>query len=370
MATNVIGFVNLYDSPSLGELTKNRTLGSTSFLGRFALMDFALSNFTNASIDNINILIKDNFRSVAKHCGSLKPWITNTKGGKQNFLINERGISDPKYNSDLNAIRENDWVLYEANADYVIIQPAHIITSIDLNQVLKEHIKNKADITVVTKDITDGDKAFLSSHIMEIKDGKIVSCKENDGKKKKITVSLRTYIFSKNRFNVMLSHKDYRDAMSIRMVIQKVINENTANVYAYKHVGYARCFDSFEHFVQYSFELLDYSVAKELFRDDYSIYTITRNTPPANYLPSSKVNNSYIANGATICGTVENSIISRYVTIEEGAVVKNSIILTRTVVKKGAVIENAVVDKYSTIEGSVKGSKDKPTYIAQGKIYK
>ena len=52
MGNKVLGFVNLYDSPSLGELTKHRTSGSTSFLGRFALMDFALSNFTNANIEH------------------------------------------------------------------------------------------------------------------------------------------------------------------------------------------------------------------------------------------------------------------------------------------------------------------------------
>ena len=180
--------------------------------------------------------------------------------------------------------------------------------------------------------------------------------------------SLRTYIFSKETFNAMLSHKDYRDAMSLRMVIQKVINEKTTKVFAYKHEGYARCFDSFEHFVQYSFELLDYKVAKELFKKGYSIYTITRNTPPSNYAPTSKVKNCYIANGSLIAGNVENSIISRYVVIEEGATVKNSIILTRTKVKSGAVVENAVIDKYSVINGEVKGTFKEPKYLAQGKI--
>lgn len=370
MENKIIGFINLYDSPSLGELTKHRALGSTSFLGRFALMDFALSNFANAGIDNINVLVKNNFRSVSKHCGSLKPWITNTKNGNSNLLINEKGISDQKYNSDLNAIRENDWVFYESNPDFVIVQPAHIVTSIDLEKVLKFHIDNNAEITVVTKDITNGDKSFLSSHVMELKGNQIVSCKENDGSKKKVTVSLRTYIFSKKRFEVMLNHKDFRDAMSLRMVIEKVINSGKLSVLGYKHEGYARCFDSFENFVKYSFELLDYDVAKELFRKDYSIYTNSRNTPPASYAKTSVVKNSYIANGSIIAGTVENSIISRYVEIEEGATVKNSIILTRTKVSKGVKIENALVDKYSEIRKDVKGTKNKIAYISQGKVVK
>lgn len=370
MAINVVGFLNLYDSPSLGELTKHRTLGSTSFLGRFAIMDFALSNFANANIDNINILVKDNFRSVSKHCGSLKSWISNTKKGSQNLLINEDGIRNKKLNSDLNAIRFNDWVLYDSHPDYIVIQPAHIITSINLNDVLDFHIKNNADITVVTKEIDDGKKSFLSSHILELDGNKVTHCVENLGAKKNVNVSLRTYVFSKDCFITMLKHKDYRDAMSLRMVIEKVINEQSCNVLAYKHEGYARCIDSFEHFMEYSFELLDYSVAKQLFRYDYSVYTITRNTPPAIYGKNSEVKNCYIANGAVISGKVENSIISRYVEVEEGAVVKNSIILTKTVIKKGSVVENALVDKYGLVNGIVKGTKNKPIYIGQGKKVK
>ena len=119
--SKVVGYINLYDSPSLGGLTEYRTPASTSFVGRFALIDFALSNFANANINDINILVKENFRSVAKHCGSLKNWASNTKIGKQNYLINERGIADPKYNSDINALRENDWVLFDTNADLIVI---------------------------------------------------------------------------------------------------------------------------------------------------------------------------------------------------------------------------------------------------------
>ena len=112
MSKKVIGFLNLYSSPNLGPLTEKRTLGSTSFLGRYALMDFPLSNFTNSDIDEVNILVKDNFRSVSKHVGSMKTWVNNTIIARQNILINEKGIRNPKENSDLACILQNDWVLY------------------------------------------------------------------------------------------------------------------------------------------------------------------------------------------------------------------------------------------------------------------
>jgi glucose-1-phosphate adenylyltransferase len=54
MKNDVIGLVDLPQfAPSLGELTANRSLGSTSFLGRYAFCDFALSNFCNSEIANV-----------------------------------------------------------------------------------------------------------------------------------------------------------------------------------------------------------------------------------------------------------------------------------------------------------------------------
>ena len=362
----VVGYVNLYDSPSLGGLTESRTPASTSFVGRFALIDFALSNFANANINDINILIKDNFRSVAKHCGTLKAWASNTKIGKQNYLVNERGIADEKYNSDLNALRENDWVLFDTNADYIVIQPSHILTKINIEDLVRTHEKTGADITMAYTKIEDGDKAFLTSTVLKLDGDKVLSSVQNDGKEKEVNVSLRTYVFSRNYFEVLLRHKDFKNALSLRALLTHLINEQKCDVRAYEYKGYARCFDSLEHFVEYSFELFDPKVARKLFDKVDKSYTISRNTPPASYGEHAEVKESFIANGAFVDGKVEHSIISRYVKVEHGAKVKNSIILTRCLIKKGAVIENAVIDKYSTISGEVKGSEHEHIYLKQG----
>ena len=88
------------------------------------------------------------------------------------------------------------------------------------------------------------------------------------------------------------------------------------------------------------------------------------------YGPKARVKNCFVANGAYINGKVENSIISRYVEVEDGASVKNSIVLTQCKIKKGVTVENAVIDKYSTIENDVIGEVDEPVYISQGKKVK
>ncbi|MCR5333148.1 MAG: glucose-1-phosphate adenylyltransferase subunit GlgD [Bacilli bacterium] len=372
MANKVIGFLNLFDSPNLGALTEKRTLASTSFLGRFAFMDFALSNFTNSGIDSINVLVKDNFRSVSKHVGNMKTWVNNTKIAMQNILVNEKGIRSPKDNTDLECLLQNDWVLYEAKADVVVIQPAHIISPIDFRPILEEHFESDADVTVVYKHIENADESFRLNNVLKVKDGKVMSVKKNSGASKEADVSLETYIIGVNTLQMILHSSELLKLKSLKKAVAKLVQEKSARVHAYEHKGFARCFDSLQHFVDYSFELLDYEVAKDLFLNDWPIYTVTHNTPPTLYGPSAKVKNSFVANGAVVEGKVKNSIISRYVTIGKGAVIEDSVILTGTYIDAGAVVKNAVVDKYSHVvkKATIEGKKTSPVYVEQGTLVK
>jgi len=82
--------------------------------------------------------------------------------------------------------------------------------------------------------------------------------------------------------------------------------------------------------------------------------------PPARFGPKASVSNSLISPGAQIEGTVERSVISPGVVIEEGAVVRDSIVQHRTWVRSGAVVDRCIIDKEVTIgSGAVVGEGDK-----------
>ena len=115
-------------------------------------------------------------------------------------------------------------------------------------------------------------------------------------------------------------------------------------------------------------ELLSYENRKELFKEDWPIYTTTHNTPPALYGPGAKVRNSFVANGSNIQGTVINSIISRDVVVEKGAVVQNCILFSGTKVGKDSQLQYVVADKNVKIKEvkDVSGEEDHYTYISFG----
>ena len=67
---NVMGlvFANIYDS-SLGELTNKRTMASLPYGGRYRLIDFTLSNLSNAGVRHTGIITKHNYQSLMRRTG-------------------------------------------------------------------------------------------------------------------------------------------------------------------------------------------------------------------------------------------------------------------------------------------------------------
>lgn len=363
----VLGYCNLHHSPSLGELTESRSIASTPFLGRYAFIDFTLSNFTNSGIDMVGILVKEHQRSLVKHLGNANVWNINTKLGINTILYNENEARNPLYNHDVNNIKENDWLLHKVNADYVVIAPVHFVMAIDYNEVIKKHIENGANITVIYQKVDNAKTHFEHCDTVSLEGNTITSLKKNNCTKDKVNISLETYVISMKKFKELIYKTSQISALyNLRDLIAYSLKSEL--VYGYEHKGYVRCFDSLTHYMQYSLELLDYKTRQGLFLNNWPIFTVTNDTPPTKYLNNAEVKNSFISNGAIIDGKVENSILSRKVIVKEGAVINNCIILTDCVISEDCHLENVIVDKYAKIihVKELIGDVDNPVFIKQG----
>ncbi len=365
----IIGFCNLHNSPQLGELTASRTLASTSFLGRYAFIDFVLSNFANSGIDEVGILVKEHARSINKHLRSGNSWSINTKVGSRIVMYNEEFYNNVRYNHDLNNIRKNDWFLYQSKADYVVIAPAHFLMSINYRKVVDAHIASGADITLVYSKVDNAKNEYLGCDRLTIYQDTITNITANKGEKKKADISLETYVMSREMLERILKEvPNISSVFSINDYVNYMVK--ALKVHGYEHKGYVRCFDSLTHYIEYSLELLDYTIRQQLFLPDWPIYTVTHDTPPSKYGEDACVKDSFIANGAIIEGTVEHSVISRSVVIQEGAKVTNSIILTDTIITSDACLDYCIVDKYARVihARDLSGTEKSPLYIKQGDI--
>lgn len=371
MQNKVIGLVNLFTTPDLSPLTDNRPLGSTTFLGRYAFIDFPLSCLCNSNINEIGILVRDHQRSLLKHMGPMKDWVSNTKIGKQHIMFNEDAIGKPLLNTDINNIRENDWILYSSNATQIVIMPAHIIASIDLRPFVDEHIKNASELSIIGTEVANPSKDYVGEKILEVDDsGNVTGFKDNLGNSsKKAFMSMQIYIINRRMFGDLITKfANEFPGLSLQDLIIKLLENKRITIKSLRFEGFSCCFNSFKTYMNYSFKMADLNELQRLFFQSWPIYTVTHDTPPASYSRDAKVSSSFVSNGAVIEGTVINSIIGRNVKISKGAVVKNCVIFSGVSVGENATVNNALIDKYAIItrSHSVSGTESEPIYIKQG----
>lgn len=365
----VVGIVNLHSDVNFTGLTERRPVASVSFLGRYAIIDFVLSNMSNSGVDSVGVLIQQKPRSLFKHLGNSDSWNFNSKAGGVSLLYNEKYANNPKYNHDINNLIENIAFLEGSNADYVVIAPAHIVTTMNLDDVVAQHEKTGAEITMVYKKIKDADEAFVGGDRLDIKDKLVKGILLNKGASKNRAISLETYVINAKTLIKMLKRASSLSAFyTLKDYLAYLCDEK--EIYAFEYKGYARCFDSLESYFKYSLEFLDIDVSSAVFKSNWPIYTNTNDTPPTKYLDNANVSGSFIANGAIIDGTVDHSIIGREVKIGKGAVVKNCIIFSGSTVCPGAVLENVIMDKRAHIkkQKELEGNDVTPLYIKEGDV--
>lgn len=369
---NTVAIINLHSSPELGLLTEKRPLASTTFLGRYTFIDFTLSNLTNSGIDNLGVLIKDSSRSIIKHIRGNNIYLKNTKTGYLNYMINEKGLKNPFFNTDLNNIKENDYFLYEPDCRYVLIVPVGFVMKIDYREVIKEHIKFGKPISLVYKEVKNAGKDYKGLNKFTVDAiGNVQKVTPVDDRDDSVCLGLKTYIIDKDYIKELLNKsKSISSVYSLEEIVGYVLKTTQNTVHAIKYDGYLKYFNSLKNYFEESLKMksMIHEKDNELFSDEWKFYTRTHDTRPVLYGEKCYVRDSLISNGCTINGTVTNSVLARNVIVEEGATVEDSIIFTDCVIEKGVHLKSVVSDKLCVFSNKeeVFGSEEEPLYIPQG----
>jgi len=364
-----IGIINLHHEPNLGELTENRPLGTLSFLGRYGLMDFTLSNYSNSGMNVMLMLVPGQSDLIRNHIRDGNIWITNTKFGFLRLLSNEKMLNNPSFNTDVNNMVANMHILGDIESEYVIVSNTHFIFSFDYRNLIEYMDDTGADIGILYAHRTDADKEFGDCDLYQISGDKILDSKHNTSRKKIADIGLDTYIFKRSvLFEILAAGETISKLYTLRDLVNHYIHRQKYDIRGYRFDGYIAPILSIQGYVDNSFALLDFENRQKLFSPNWPIYTTSHNTPPAMYKENAQVKNSFVANGSIIDGKVENSILSRDVKIEKGAEVKNCIIFTHSIVGEGVKMKYVIADKNSESRKfkNLKGSKDEIIIIPEG----
>jgi glucose-1-phosphate adenylyltransferase len=376
MSVAGIIFSNIHDS-NIADLTRLRTIASVPFGCRYRLIDFTLSNMVNSGITNVNVITHYNYHSLMDHIGSGKDWdLARARGGIKilpPFISAFANNINVLYKTRLEALKSINHAISNIKDDYVVLSDCDVICNIDLNEIISDHIKSGADMTIAVKRMYLTPDSARINIIYKIDEDGIIHDVESypanfEGE---ADVSLNIVVMSRRYLQTMVLDAIAHDYVSLnRDIIAKNVRRSRFRVYRYE--GYFAVISSMQDYFKHSMELInDASVRRELFSiKSRPIYTKIRNSAPTRYIGDATVRNSLVADGCVIEGRVENSILFRGVRIGKNTTVKNSILFQDTYTGENVSLNCVLTDKDVVIRDNVNlsGHTSMPIYVAKGRM--
>ena len=326
-------------------LTQDMAKPAVPYGGKYRIIDFPLSNCINSGIDTVGVLTQYQPLVLNEYIGNGQPWgLNRTHGGVHVLPPYETASGKSWYAGTANAIYQNISFVDRYNPEYVAILSGDHIYKMDYSEMLDFHKKTGADATIAVREVPWEEASRFG--IMTADDEHVITEFEEKPKEPKSNLaSMGVYIFTWKVLKQYLieNEKDETATKDFGKNIIPSMLEDKCKMVAYPFNHYWKDVGTIDSLWEANMDCLDPNVPLNLYDNNWKIFSRNPVMPPHYAGPSSKIENSMVAEGCNIFGTVDFSILFSGVVIEEGAVVRDSIIMPNTVIKKDAVIEYAIV---------------------------
>jgi glucose-1-phosphate adenylyltransferase len=331
------------------ELSGKRAIAAMPMAGSYRCIDFALSNMSNSHIQKVAVFTQYNAKSLNEHLNSSKWWDFGRKQGGL-FVFTPTITADNSfwYRGTADTMYQNLSYLKNSHEPYVVITSGDGVYKMDYNKVLEYHILKKADITVVCKQLDEGEDTSRFGIVKINEDGRIVEFEEKPFDTTNKTVSIGVYVIRRRLLIDLLE----KSALEERFDFVKDIlirYKNIKKIHAYELSTYWSNIATVESYYKTNMDFLKKENRDYFFKEYPDIYSKIDDLPPAKYNQGSSVRNSIISSGCIINGIVENSVVFKKVYIGNNCTIKNSIILNDVYIGDNSYIENCIVESRDTI---------------------
>ena len=336
----------------LGILTKDVAKPAVPYGGKYRIIDFPLSNCTNSGIDVVGVLTQYRPLELNAYIGSGSPWdLDLANGGVCVLPPYQTAAGASWYEGTANAIYQNMAFIERYDPEYVIVLGGDHIYKMDYSKMLDYHIANNADSTIAVIDVPRSEASRFGIMTCD-EEGRIVDFTEKPKEPKSTLASMGIYVFSWEKLRKYLIENENANTGSkdFGKDIIPAMLANDERLFAYEFEGYWKDVGTLDSLWEANMDLLSPSVPLNLYDPNWKVYSRHNNMPPQYIGKNAHVENSMITEGSVVDGTVDFSIISSGVTIEEGASVKYSIVMPGTTIKKNAVVEYAIIGENCVVE--------------------
>ena len=331
-------------------LTASRSKPAVPIAGKYRLVDIPISNCLNSGIDRMFVLTQFNSASLNRH-------IKNTyhfsafSSAFVDILAAEQTPDNPTwYQGTADAVRQCLRHLGPFEAEYILILSGDQLYQMNFMDMLNNHIKQNAEITIATIPVADreasefgilkkDDKGFITSFIEKpkkdlLKDWTSDTGPVMQGQGRHYLASMGIYIFNRQLLQDLLQN-EYVEATDFgKEILPQSINKY--KVVSYQYDGYwtdiGNIYSFFEANLGLTKEIPDFN----LFDNNNLIYTRARMLPPAK-ISGTTLEKTIIAEGCIInASRIESSVIGIRTRIGVGTTIVSSYLMG--------------IDYYETIE--------------------
>ena len=347
----------------LGVLTDRVAKPAVPFGGKYRIIDFPLSNCVNSDIDTVGVLTQYEPLELNAYIGTGQAWDLDRNSGGVFVLPPYVSSSRERwYSGTANAIYQNIPFIDRYDPEHVLILSGDHVYKMDYAQMLRYHIKMKADATIAVRTVPMEEAHRFG--IMETDgEGTIVDFEEKPSCPKSDKASMGIYIFDWRVLRVYLCADEKNSASSHdfgKDVIPTMLHSGR-RMCAYEFNDYWKDVGTVQSLWEANMDILEEHPPLELNDNDWRIYSKCPCLPPHWVSANSSVTRSVITEGCAISGTVEHSVIFAGVTVEEGAAVRDSVLMPNTRVLRGAKVNKAILGENACIgENAVIGAQRIP----------
>ncbi len=334
------------DAPELGDLTRERTVASLPFCGRYRLIDFALSSMKNAGITDVGVIMARDYQSLLDHIGSGKEWDMNRRSGGLRMLppFGLPHAHSGNYAGTMEALNAVSAYIRDIPQDNVVLMLGSLIANVDLSAAIAQFEAGGADITAIC---SDGQTVGLNHHYLLGEDGLVKDIHVYRGDEGKELKSLECYIIRKNVLLRLMDETLARNHYAFhRHAIIGFLGDG-GKMDIYRHNGYVCAVRTVEQYYNASMDMLCAEKRHQIFPADRPVRTKTHEEVSSYFGEHAVSKNSLIGDNCIIEGELENCIVFSGCRIGAGTRLHNSIIMRGVTIGENAELNYVIADKYA-----------------------
>lgn len=303
-------------------LTASRSKPAVPIAGKYRLVDIPISNCLNSGIGRMFVLTQFNSASLNRHIKNTYHFSAFSKAFVDILAAEQTPDNPTWYQGTADAVRQSLRHIEPFESDYVLILSGDQLYQMDFGEMLYNHKKLGADISVATIPVGDreapefgilkSDAGLITSFIEKPKKELLADWVSDTGSIMKVRgrnylASMGIYIFNRKLLFDLLE-QEYTQATDFgKEIIPGTIGKY--NVASYQYEGYwtdiGNIYSFFEANLGLTQDLPDFN----LFDNDNAIYTRPRMLPPAK-ISGTTLEKTLVAEGSIInASRIEHSVI-------------------------------------------------------------